>query len=151
MVSALNVSPGTSANSVGVATTDLGPVWGKFLVNSINANCRIILATDPGNKISKRAILSEDSESFIRRHDIESELGIVTDIAYKTFLDKDYRTEVELIADPESDEWKTLLFRFYVKLTGEEFLRYQKKLTKGFVSAIEPSKRIYFSLSIEPI
>lgn len=135
-----------------VRTIDPGFAWGKLLVNSITLHCQSILATHLENNINKSAILSGDSElAFIKSHNIESEFGIIIDIANKTFVNKDYQTEVELIADPESEEWETLLFRFYVKLTGDEFLPYQKKLTKGFVSAIEPSKRIYFSLSIEPI
>ena len=135
------------------ATSVSGPTaWGKVLVSSINVHYQRTLATDLGNKVSKHAILSGNSElAFIRQHDIENEFGIITDIANKTFVNKDYQTEVELMADSESEKWKTLLFRFYVKMTGEEFLQYQKRLTKGFVSAIEPSKRIYFSLSIEPI
>ena len=148
---AANVSGGTAIMS-NVGKIALGSSWGKLLVNSINLHCQSILATHLENNISKSNILSGNSElAFIRRHNIESEFGIIIDIANKIFLEKGYQTEVELIADPESENWETLLFRFYVKLTGEEFLPYQKKLTKGFVSAIEPSKRIYFSLSIEPI
>ncbi len=146
-VSALNVSEATTI--MGNVRRIAGSAWGKILVSSINEHCQSILATKVENKISA---VSGDSElAFIMCHNIESEFGIITDIANKTFGDKHYQTEVELIADPESEEWKTLLFRFYVNLIGEEFLQYQKKLTKGFVSAIEPSKRIYFSLSIEPI
>ena len=133
-------------------TKDLRSTWGKLLVNSINVHCQSILATNLQNRIRQSVILSGDPElAFVKSHNIENEFGIIIDIANRTFVNKDYQTEVELIADPESEEWETLLFRFYVNLTGGEFLQYQKELTRGFVSGIERRKRIYFSLSIEPI
>jgi hypothetical protein len=132
-------------------TIDLGFAWGKLLVNSINVHCQSILTTDLENKISKSAILSGNSElAFIRRHNIESEFGIIVDIANKIFLNKGYQTEVELTADSESEGWETLLFRFYLDVTIDEFMKYQDELVKQFVSKIEPSKRTYFSIIIEP-
>ena len=112
------------------ATSVSGPTaWGKVLVSSINVHYQRTLATDLGNKVSKHAILSGNSElAFIRQHDIENEFGIITDIANKTFVNKDYQTEVELMADSESEKWKTLLFRFYVKMTGEEFTSVSKTI-----------------------
>jgi len=146
--SIINVSEATaSLGSIGTITA--GSIWGKIVVGSINEHCQSILASEVENK--KSAIVSGDSElAFIVRHDIENEFGIITDIANKTFGEKDYQTEVELIADPESEEWETLLFRFYLKLTTDEFMKYQRELTKQLVSKIEPAKRIYFSLIIEP-
>jgi hypothetical protein len=95
--------------------------------------------------------LSGNSElAFIRRHNIESEFGIIVDIANKIFLNKGYQTEVELTADSESEGWETLLFRFYLDVTIDEFMKYQDELVKQFVSKIEPSKRTYFSIIIEP-
>jgi hypothetical protein len=148
-VSTLNVS-GTTAILGNVKTVDLGSAWGKLLMNSINVHCQI-LATDQGNKISKSLILSGNSElAFIRSHNIESEFGIIIDIANKIFLNKGYQAEVELTADSESQEWETLLFRFYLDVTIDEFMKYQDELVKQFVSKIEPSKRTYFSIIIEP-
>ena len=148
-VSKLNV-PGTTAILGNVGTVDLGSAWGKLLMNSINVHCQI-LATDQGNKINKSLILSGNPElAFIRSHNIESEFGIIIDIANKIFLNKGYQTEVELTADSESEGWETLLFRFYLDVTIDEFMKYQDELVKQFVSKIEPSKRTYFSLIIEP-
>jgi hypothetical protein len=148
--STLNVS-GATAISGNVMAIDLGSAWGNLLMNSINVHCQSILTTDLGNKISKSAILSGNSElAFIRRHNIESEFGIIVDIANKIFLNKGYQTEVELTADSESEGWETLLFRFYLDVTIDEFMKYQDELVKQFVSKIEPSKRTYFSVIIEP-
>lgn len=124
----------------------------KIFIHSINTYCQSAFLTEAPNKIGRGVILSEDAAlAFIKRKNIESDFGSIIDMANEIFVNKEYQIETELLVDPESEEWETLLFRFYVKLTGDEFLPYQKKLTKGFVSAIEPSKRIYFSLSIEPI
>ena len=148
----LNVSPGASANSVSVVTIDLGPAWGTFLVNSINANCRSILASELVNKLSKGATVSGDLElAFSTRHNLEDEFGIIIEMANKIFHNKDYQTKVELIADPDSEEWETLVFRFYLRATVDELVKYQRDLTESFVSEIESGKRAYFSLNIEPI
>jgi len=144
VASTVILGPTPSVNKT--ATTQFE--WGKL---SVNVDYGAIFAVESQNKIGRETILSGDSElSFVKRHNIENEFGIIIDIANKTFVNKDYQTQVELLADPESEEWETLVFRFYVNLTGEEFLQYQKRLTKGFVSAIQPNKRNYFSLSIEP-
>jgi hypothetical protein len=96
--------------------------------------------------------VSGDAElAFIKRNKIESEFGSIIDIASDTFVDKEYQTETELVVDPESEEWETLLFHFYLSLTTDEFMKYQRKLMKQFVSRIKPAKRIYFSLIIEPV
>ena len=149
-VSTLNVSGATTILG-NVKAVGLGSAWGKLLVDSVSVHCQI-LATDQGNKISKGLILSGDSElAFMRSHNIESEFGIIIDIANKIFLNKDFETEVELTADSESEEWETLLFRFYLDVTIDEFMKYQDELVKQFVSRIEPSKRTYFSIIIEPV
>lgn len=152
IVSTLDVSLGASANSVSVGTIDLGPAWGKFLVDSIYANCRSILTSELVNKPSKGAAWSGDLElAFSTRHNLEDECGTIIEIADKIFHNRDYQTKVELIADPDSEEWETLVFRFYLRATVDELVKYQRDLIEGFVSEIEPGKRAYFSLNIEPI
>lgn len=131
--------------------TYYGPTHEKLFVNSVRVHCKDISVTGSVNRIDKGVIVSGDTElAFIMRHNIENELGIIIDIANRIFGERDYQTEVQLIADPESEEWETLLFRFYLSLSTDEFMKYQKELMQQLVSKIEPTKRIYFSLIIEP-
>ena len=152
IASILNASPAASANSVNVRTIDLRPAWGTLILNSINANCRRILASESVNKLSTVTVLSGDLElAFCKRHNLEDEFATVIEMANRIFHKKDYQTEVELIADPDSEEWETLVFHFYLKATVDELIKYQRDLSKSFVTEIEPDKRTYFSLDIEPV
>lgn len=147
--SALSI-PGTTATAGNATVMDFRPAWEGLLVNSINVHCQTMLTSEPANRISRGAILSGDSElAFIARHNIESEFSAIIEIANKTFFNRDYQTQVELLADSESEEWETLIFRFYLRVTLDELMRYQHELIEKFVSEIDPSKRTYFSFTME--
>jgi hypothetical protein len=123
----------------------------KAFVHSIQGYCQVFLS-EQFNKINKDFVVTGDAElAFIVKHRIQNEVGIITDIAKQVFGKKEYQAELELVVDPESDQWESLIFRCYLKVTSDEFLRYQKSFAKRFVSQIEPDKRNYFSISIEPV
>ena len=122
----------------------------KMLVSSLAVYCQVASGFEPLNKIGK--IVSGDRElAFIKKNSIEKELADMLDVATQTFKGKEYQTELELTTDPESENWETLLFHFYMSVGCDEILEYQHQLISRFVSLIEPRKRKYFSLLVEAV
>ena len=127
-------------------------IFEKTFINSIEKYCQASFLSEPANRIYKGAFITGDEElAFIRNYHIQNEVGIIIEMANQVFINKEFQAEIALSVDSESEQWETLLFRFYVNVTTEEFMRYQKELVRRFVSNIEPSKRIYFSIIIEPV
>jgi hypothetical protein len=127
-------------------------IFEKTFINSIEKYCQTSFVSEPANRIYKGAFITGDEElAFIRHYHIQNEVGIIIEMANQVFINKEFQAEIALSVDSESEQWETLLFRFYVNVTTEEFMGYQKELVRRFVSNIEPSKRIYFSIIIEPV
>lgn len=126
--------------------------WERVLFSCIDRSCSAGILSEPVNNISKAAFIAGDLElTFIKENDLQDQIGTIIGIANQSLIDKQFQTELELTRDSESEEWKTLLFRFYVNVTIEEFMSYQTELVRKFVYSIEPNKRKYFSLLIEPV
>jgi hypothetical protein len=127
-------------------------IFEKTFINSIEKYCQTIFISEPANRIYKGALITGDEElAFIRHYNIQNEVGFIIEMANQVFINKEFQAEIALSVDSESEQWETLLFRFYVNVTTEEFMVYQKELVRRFVSNIEPSQRIYFSIIIEPV
>lgn len=104
------------------------------------------------NQIKRNTLVTgTDETAYMRKHNILEDVGTVIDLANKTFENKEYQLQLDLVADPEAEQWETLVFRFFVGMTPPEILHYQKELVRNFVARIEPSKRSYFSMVVEPV
>ena len=113
---------------------------------------KLVSEVGKADQIRRNTLVTGSEETvYITKFNVSEEVGIIVELAEEVFRGKVYQAQLDLVADPEAEQWETLLFRFYIKATSEEFLKYQKELVKKFVSAIAPGKRNHFSLSIEAV
>lgn len=143
-ISSIPLVPGASFSIV-TAGTHVGSI------SLTTSAYKIVRELGRPNQIRRNTLVTGSEETaYIIQYNISEDVGVIIELADRAFGSKEYQVQLDLVADPEAEQWETLAFRFFASIAPSEILDYQKELVRNFVARIEPGKRSHFSLIIEP-